>query len=368
MERGLGFQKIVPWGFSLLILLSGWCYAAEAPQSSFSQGAIAQMVAPIALYPDPLLSQVLMASTYPIEVVSAARWLQENPNLKGQALEDALQQQNWDPSVKSLTEVPDVLNMMNEKLDMTVNLGNAFLDQQNQVLDAIQSLRAKAKAAGSLNSGKEQVVNTDSSYITIAPTDPDTLYVPIYDPNVVYGSWPYPDDLPYSYYPSGYTLAPGVGSAFKDGLSVGNALWGTFNWGDHNLGINPNRYDAFNHANINDSHWNHDPAHREGLPYHNADSQRRYGQSQMQAIQSREAFRGHSQERLDAEQGPSQVSRLEESEHRSNAFEGIKQGDQVRQFSDRGASSLGGGGERAFRPEGGRGGGGGGFHGGGGRR
>lgn len=363
MERGLGFQRIVPWGFSLLILLSGWCYAIDAPQSSFSQEAIAQMVAPIALYPDPLLSQVLMASTYPIEVVSAARWLQENSNLKGQALEDALQQQNWDPSVKSLTEVPDILNMMNEKLDMTINLGNAFLDQQNQVLDAIQSLRARAKAAGYLNSGKEQVIDTDSNYITIALTDPDTLYVPIYDPNVVYGSWPYPDDLPYSYYPLGYTL--GSGLAFAGGLFVGNVLWGTFDWRDHSLGINLDRYNAFNHANINNARWDHDPAHREGVLYHNADSQRKYGQSQMQAIQSREAFRGHSQELLDPRQHPSQVSRREESQYRSNAFEGIKQGEQVRQFSDRGTSSLGRGDERAFRHEGGRGGGGGGFHGGG---
>lgn len=395
-------RGIVAWGFFVLTLFSCCSYAEETTQPSFSQAAIAQMVAPIALYPDPLLSQILMASTYPLEVVSAARWLQANPDLKGQALQDALQKQNWDPSVKSLTEVPNVLNMMNEKLDMTTNLGNAFLDQQNQVLDAIQNLRAKAKAAGYLNSGKEQVVDASSTDITIAPADPDTVYVPIYDPNVVYGSWDYPDDLPYSYYPPDYTLAPGTGLAFAGGLLVGNALWGNVNWKDRALGIDPNRYNAFNGTNISDARWSHDPAHREGVPYHGADSERRYGQSQMQAIKSREAFRGHSQELLNAGQnlggqeardlgrvqnlgaqeardfGRGQnfgtqearnlgaLSHREEGEHRSNAFEGINQGNQIRQFSQRGASSLGGG--EFHGGGGGFHGGGGGFHGGGGRR
>ncbi|HRE31483.1 MAG TPA: DUF3300 domain-containing protein, partial [Candidatus Berkiella sp.] len=145
----------------LMFLLIPWqCYAQQAEQQTFSKEELEQLVAPIALYPDPLLAQILMASTYPLEMVTAARWVKTNPNLTGKALEDSLQQQTWDPSVKSLTAVPDVLNQMNDKLDMTIKLGDAFLGQQKDVMDAVQALRTKAQSAGNLKSSKEQVVNT----------------------------------------------------------------------------------------------------------------------------------------------------------------------------------------------------------------
>jgi hypothetical protein len=168
------------------------------------------------LQPDSLLAQVLMASTYPLEIVEAARWAKANPGLKDKKLEDALQSQSWDPSVKSLTAFPEVLAMMNEQLDWTQKLGDAFLAQQNDVMGAVQVLRNKAKAQGNLESNKQQTVIVEqppaeqqgaTTIIKIEPSSPEVVYVPTYNPTVVYGSWPYPSYPPYSYYPPGYTAA-----------------------------------------------------------------------------------------------------------------------------------------------------------------
>ncbi|MFP8875003.1 MAG: DUF3300 domain-containing protein, partial [Myxococcota bacterium] len=157
------------------------------------------MVAPIALYPDSLLAQVLMASTYPIEIVEAARWVKTNPGLEGDKLEDAMQKQNWDPSVKSLTAFPQVLAMMNEKLTWTTDLGDAFLAQQKDVMNAVQVLRQKAKAAGNLESNEQQTVKVEdqptgsqTQTIIIQPSSTKVVYVPTYNPTVVYGVWAYP--------------------------------------------------------------------------------------------------------------------------------------------------------------------------------
>src|SRR6516162_10119023 len=210
----------------------------NAPSAQRSAAQLEQLVAPIALYPDALLSQVLMASTYPLEVVAAARWSQANTGVTGQALEDAMQKQPWDPSVKALTAVPQTLQMMNDKLDWTQELGDAFLAQQANVLDAVQRLRARADAAGQLKTTEHQTVTktaapsatgrssaqpnvsaapgsvaaAPATYYTIASTNPDEYYVPIYNPAVVYGVWPYPDYPPYYWYPPGYY--PGTGLAF----------------------------------------------------------------------------------------------------------------------------------------------------------
>ena len=176
-----------------------------------------QLVAPIALYPDPLLSQILMASTYPLEVVAAARWSQANPTVTGKALQTAMGQQSWDPSVKALAAVPQTLQMMNDKLDWTQQLGDAFLAQQSEVLDAVQRLRARADANGQLKSTPEQKVTitprgtgqrpstgAPANVYVIEPTNPDEYYVPVYDPGAVYGAWPYPDYEPFYWYPPGY--------------------------------------------------------------------------------------------------------------------------------------------------------------------
>src|ERR1051325_10445139 len=235
---------------------------AAAPQAAepapLSKEQLEQVVAPIALYPDDLLSQVLMGSTYPLEVVQAARWAAQNPNVKGKALEDAMAKQPWDPSVKGLVAVPQTLQMMSDKLDWTQQLGDAFLDDQAAVLDAVQRLRQKAEGTGNLKSAPQMKVSKVSlappsggapvERIIVERTDPQTVYVPVYDPNVVYGAWPYPAYPPYYSHTPGWvpgTFACGA-LAFGTGLAVGAAIWGGANWGAGNVNINANRYNSFN--------------------------------------------------------------------------------------------------------------------------
>ena len=203
--------------------------AASAPpataSASLKQEELDQLLAPIALYPDALIAQILMASTYPLEVVEAARWAKDNPNLKDKALEDALQAQTWEASVKSLTAVPQVLKQMNENLTWTQKLGDAFLADQKAVLKTVQALRKKAESAGNLKSTPEQTVKTETAdnqtVIVIESAKPETVYVPTYNPSTVYGPWAYPSYPPYYMYPPGYVYAPGL--AFATGVFVGAA-------------------------------------------------------------------------------------------------------------------------------------------------
>src|SRR5262245_58566915 len=266
-----------------------------------------QLVAPIALYPDALLSQVLMASTYPLEVVEAARWSQSNPGVTGQALEDAMQKQSWDPSVKALTAVPQTLQMMNDKLEWTRELGDAFLAQQADVLDAVQRLRQRADNAGNLKTTQQQRVTktpaparapaggaapqpsaAPAAINSIEPANPDEYYVPIYDPGVVYGAWPYPDYSPFYWYPPGY--AAGNVFSFAAGVAVGAAIWGSIDWGRRNVGINVNRYNRFNHTQITNRNWTHNPAHRGNVPYRDRNVSQRFSNPGQAA--ARESFRG----------------------------------------------------------------------------
>jgi hypothetical protein len=275
-------------------------------EQKLPEGQIDQLVAPIALYPDPLLTQVLMASTYPLEVVEAARWSQDNPSVKGQALQDEMQAQSWDPSVKALTAVPQTLQMMSDKLDWTQQLGDAFLAQQQDVLDAVQTLRAEAQAAGNLQSTPQQTVTTapppvdvaDSGAqqpIVIQPINPDVYYVPVYNPSVAYGAWNYPAYPPFYWSPPGFVASNVV--SFAAGAAVGSAIWGGCDWWHHNVIINVNRYNVFNRTNINITNniWTHNPAHRGNVPYRNAAVAERYGRANEAA--AREAFR----DRFDAE-------------------------------------------------------------------
>lgn len=244
------------------------CSAVPADNTAtLSEAQLEQLVAPIALYPDPLLAQVLMASTYPVEIVSATRWLATNNQLDQNALQSALKTQNWDESVKSLVLVPDVLNMLNQKIDMTSELGDAFLEQPQALMEAVQNLRSKAQAAGNLKSSKEQVVSVDqstqddgtadeaSSVIIIMPADPQEIYVPVYDPSLIYGTWGYPEYPPYYYYPPGY--AAGTLLAFTAGVAVGSALWGVFDWHHGNININADRYNSFYGTHITNNRWDH---------------------------------------------------------------------------------------------------------------
>ncbi len=272
--------------------------AAPSPSAeTFSQEELDQLLAPIALYPDALLAQVLMASTYPLEVVSADRWVKANPGLKDKALEDALQQQPWDASVKSLTVFPQVLTMMSEKIDWTQKLGDAFLAQQKDVLDTAQALRSKAAAQGSLKDSKEQKVTTETenntTVIKIEPTNPEVVYVPTYNPTVVYGAWPYPAYPPYYYYPPGY-VAGGALLGFTAGIIVGGALWGNCNWGRGDVNVNVNRYNNFNRTNISNGNWNHSAQHRGAVPYRDKGVAQQYGRGQSADAASRDAFRGRA--------------------------------------------------------------------------
>ncbi len=272
--------------------------APAAGTVAFSQQELDQLLAPIALYPDALLAQVLMASTYPLDVVSAERWVRANPGLKDKALQDALDKQPWDPSVKSLAVFPQVLMMMSEQLDWTQKLGDAFLAQQKDVLATAQTLRAKAQAQGNLKDTPEQKVATtqegSTTVIKIEPTNPEVVYVPTYNPTVVYGSWWWPAYPPYYYYPPGY-VAGGALLGFTAGVIVGGALWGNANWGRGDVDIDINRYNNFNKTNISNREWNHNAERRGAVPYRDNATAQQYGKGRSADAASREAFQGRAE-------------------------------------------------------------------------
>ena len=372
--------------------------APVAGAKTFSQEELDQLLAPIALYPDALLAQVLMASTYPLEIVAAERWVKANASLKDKALEDALQQQTWDPSVKSLAVFPQVLTMMSEKIDWTQRLGDAFLAQQKDVMATAQSLRAKAQAQGSLKDSKEQKVVTETventTVIKIEPTNPEVVYVPTYNPTVVYGPWWYPAYPPYYYYPPGY-VAGGALLGFTAGVIVGGALWGNCNWRGGDVNVNVNRYNSFNRTNVSNTNWSHNAQHRGAVPYRDQGVAKQYGRGQSADAASRDAFRG----RADAGRESIQRGEVSSRDAAGREFGGARdsaanrdmsgsrnasafdtgRGAQTRDSSSRGSPSMssarssgnmGGGARAGGMPSGGgaRGGGGGGGRGGGGRR
>ena len=262
------------------------------------------LVAPIALYPDTLLAQVLMASTYPLEVVQADRWATENKKMKGDELKTAADKQAWDDSVKALVATPSVLAMMSSKLDWTQKLGDAVLAQQPDIMDSVQRLRSKAQANKKLSSTKEQKVTVsqqqNKQYIAIEQTNPETVYVPYYNPAVVYGSWPYPAYPPYYFgypgYVPGALLATGI--AFGAGYALGRwgaagGYWGggnTINWNNNNININRgNRVNPLGGG----GNWQHNPAHRQGVRYNNPRVQQKFGNNSLRnGSQGRMDFRG----------------------------------------------------------------------------
>jgi hypothetical protein len=333
-----GMFRIVSICLAAALAVAPIARSQDAPKP-FSKEELEQLVAPIALYPDSLVAQILMASTYPLEVVEAARWSKANPGLKDKALEDALQKQSWDPSVKSLTAFPKVLQGMNEKLDLTQKMGDAFLGQQKEVLDAVQRLRGKADQAGNLKSGKEQTVTKaqegGQTVIKIEPANPEVVYVPTYNPAVVYGPWPYPSYPPYYYYP----YPPGAAFfTFTAGVIIGSALWGNCNWGRGDVNINVNKYNNFNRTDIKNSNWQHNNEHRKGVQYRDQASQQKFGGGQRPGADSREQFRGR------AEQGRQDIARDRQAVSRDVAAADRSRG------ADRGAGvsdRAGGAGDRA---------------------
>jgi len=279
----------------------------QPEQQPLSQQQLQQLVAPIALYPDALLAQVLAASTYPLEVTLAARWAEKNPNVKGPDLEAAMQKEPWDPSVKGLTSVPQVLAMMNEKLDWTAQLGEAFLAQPNDVQTAIQALRKQADSTGNLKSGKEQKVRRvpapqgtgyagPPEYYVIEPLEPDYVYVPVYDPVVIYGPgyWP-PAYAPFFWRPSWWVAGPVI--AFGAAAFVGPALWYRYNWGHPGFAAiqtNPALYSKFNRVAVAPGAaqaWKFNAVHR-NTQFKNTNLQKQFGNVGTRNLQGVQTLRG----------------------------------------------------------------------------
>jgi hypothetical protein len=357
------------WLIIVMIAIPPWVFAQEPTAAAkFKQEELDQMLAPIALYPDSLVAQILMASTYPLEVVQAERWAKQNKDLKGDALTTALEKQNWDPSVKSLINFAQVLSMMNEKLDWTQKLGDAFLAQQKEVMDTVQKLRKKAHDAGNLKTTKEQKVIVEKETIIIQPASPQVVYVPAYNPVVVYGAWPYPAYPPYYYYPPGY-VATTAAFSFAAGVAVGAAwgyAWGNCNWGHNDIDVDINRNVNIN-QNIDRSKyqqqyqakgqttgqggagtWQHDPDHRKGVSYRDQGTAQKYNRgASSEATKSRESFRGRSEtgrQDLSRSSGDRASGRAGDRgsvgrDGRDNAFGGIDRGSQAGKESNRGQQS-----------------------------
>ncbi len=264
--------------------------AEQAP--TLPSGELDSLVAPIALYPDPLLAQTLAASTYPLEIIQLQQWMDRNKNLQGKALADAVAKQPWDPSVQSLVEFPDVVQRMAGNIQWTTDLGNAFLAQQSDVMDAVQSMRAKAQGTGNLKTSAQSVVKTETvssgkQVIEIQQANPDVVYVPSYDSTVVYGAAP----VEYPYYPYTYPgYMPGTALAWGAGIALGAAAWGAWggNWGNcdwngGNVNINNNNnFNKNNNFNRNVSrqgqgNWQHNPQHRGNAPYGNRQTANKFG-------------------------------------------------------------------------------------------
>jgi hypothetical protein len=310
-KRGI-CARLLLWSLVLLLAAPPGGIMAQSPDSGgqtiFRQEELDQMLAPIALYPDELLVQVLMAATYPLEVVIAYRWVQKNPNVKGDQLAAALEQQAWDPSVKSLVNFPSVLQVMNERLEWTQKLGDAFLAQKDQVMDTVQMLRQKAQAQGGLSTTSEQrvIVEPQTQTIVIEPAVPQVVYVPVYDPTIIYGPWWWPAYPPYYYHPRGAVIAGRV-IGFGLGVTVGVAwgyAWGGFNWHHHDVVINVtrnvyinNRIDRTRYVSHvttgsgGQGMWRHDPGHRGGVAYRSPSVAQQFGRGPLPGADARRDLR-----------------------------------------------------------------------------
>jgi hypothetical protein len=269
----------------LFLLTEPLTLSARAAEGDYSREQLSQMLAPIALYPDALLAQVLMASTYPLEVVEADRWVKKNPLVTGTNLDDALQDKDWDASVKALCHVPTLLALMSERLDETTNLGNAFLAQESEVMRVIQDLRHSAYQEGNLSSNdKQKVIFKSDGTIVIEPADPQIVYVPYYDTRYVYGSWLYPAYPPWYWGPPGVAVGPGFyyWPDFYVGFSFGFGYWSYFDWPRRTIIINVHRRPRFfRHDYDWNSHqgsWRHEPHHRRGVVYRDRNTAEKFGQ------------------------------------------------------------------------------------------
>jgi len=308
----------------MLYLLMG---TAQAQDATFSEAELDQMMAPIALYPDSLLAQILMATTYPADVAEAVKWSKDNPDQEGDAAVKAVENESWDPSVMSLVAFPQVLTMMGEQEDWVQNVGDAFLADSEGVMDTVQNLRKKAKDEGNLKTTEQQKVTVEEpaaadtsstetasteTIIIIEPAQPQIIYVPTYNPTYVYGAWWWPHYRPWYYYPPGYGFGSAVwrGIGFGIGIGITNALWGNCRWGRGrgSVNINVNRYNNINRNKINsgnrNSNWKHNSNNRRGVPYKDQKSRdqfsnKRGGAGDRQNYRGRDAQRDQARNTLD---------------------------------------------------------------------
>jgi len=345
---------------------SGYLVAQEAPPpppgQTLSPDQLDDLVAPIALYPDELVSQTLVASTYPLEVVQASQWLQRNPGLTGPALTQAAQQQNWDPSVQALIMFPDVIKRLNDDVTWTTNLGNAFLAQQQDVMDAVQRMRQKAQQAGKLQSTPQlNVVPSNEGgqpIIEIEPVDPAIMYVPVYDPAWIWGPavwYPYP----HWWWPPRSFVGGGLYFGFGPGINVGFFFgggwhgWGGWGWhpgwGGHTVIVNNtfiHQYN-FNSTHIANVHgtstWTHDAEHRGGVPYASPALNNQYrgpvrdNLSRPTPEQTRNALQAQPHQQF----GNRQIPQNQAPAREQNAFGGQQNGRAAATHAEHGFSSLG---------------------------
>jgi len=329
----------------------------KSGNASFSNEQLDQLTAQIALYPDALLSQVLMASTYPDEFAKAAEWSKAHPDTKGDEAVKMVEDKSWDPSVASLVAFPNVLITLGQKPDYVKNLGDAFLAQPDDVMDSVQRLRAQAKKAGNLKSNEQVKVTTQeaqgatpSQVIVVEPAQPSVVYVPTYNPATVYGAWAYPGYPPYyAPPPAGYWFTRTVATGIAWGVSIGvrNAMWGGFNWGYHNVNVNVNRYNNINVNRRIDSTagrtaWHHNPQHRTAA-YRGGDVARQRYDRQYQAG-NRDQYRGRDMSRERASQAMEsrgvdvdQSARRGQAQERAQNFDRDAARDRV-QSADRSAA------------------------------
>jgi uncharacterized membrane protein YgcG len=296
--------------------------ALPAPPPQQSTQELDQLVAPIALYPDPLVAQILAGATHPTEIVEADRWLQQNPDLKGEALATAVDAQSWDASVKALTQFPGLIGMMDKNLSWTSSLGEAYVNEQQNVLDAVQAMRQRAQQAGNLKSTPQESVATEGNTIAIEPTDPQVVYLPEYDPWVVYGD-------PLAYYPD-WIGVPGFyydGPGIWFGLGIGIGLYGGFGWGWHSWGTDWHRHDLTHgdHPYVpHSSEFGHHASGGGGAGFDHHGGANRGGSYHYAGGSG--GFHG----------GASHGTH-------SSAFSGFNHGGDARAFSSRGRASFGGG-------------------------
>lgn len=314
--------------------------APAASQAVFSVEELDQMLAPLALYPDSLLAQVLMATTYPGNVADAVTWSKAHPKALGDDAVKQVADQPWDPSVQSLVAFPQVLATLGQDPAWVQRVGDAFLAQPEAVMDSIQRLRRQAQAAGNLQSNQQQTVTikpaaqpapaqpasgggtvvvqqpAPAQTIIIEPTDPQVVYVPSYNPTQVYGTWPYPASPPVYYppppeYPVATALATGL--AFGAGIAIVGSLWGDCDWDDHEIDVDVEHHNNFNsnrnvntnrefnsnrNVNGNRTKWQHNPTYRNGVPYRDAASREQYSR-RLAGGEQREAMRGFDSARAE---------------------------------------------------------------------